>query len=91
MFVVIAELIEVIIGRHQSHCTAVGKVISRPLATVELILKIDNLGENGILQLEANVKITKKQIEDHGEKFEKVKDGFIDFLLLISRMFGSYF
>ncbi len=34
------------------------------------------------IQLEANVKITKKQIEDYGENFEKVKNGFIDFLLL---------
>jgi len=34
------------------------------------------------IQLEANVKITKKQIEEYGENFEKVKNGFIDFLLL---------
>lgn len=34
------------------------------------------------IQLEANVKMTKKQIEDYGENFEKVKNGFIDFLLL---------
>lgn len=34
------------------------------------------------IQLEANVKITKKQIEDYGDNFEKVKNGFIDFLLL---------
>lgn len=34
------------------------------------------------IQLEANVKITKKKIEDYGDNFEKVKNGFIDFLLL---------
>ncbi|MBQ6419810.1 MAG: DEAD/DEAH box helicase family protein [Clostridia bacterium] len=40
--------------------------------------------ENGPanIQLEANVKITKKQIDEYGEDFEKVKNGFIDFLLL---------
>ena len=32
--------------------------------------------------MEANVKITKKQFDDFGENFEKVKNGFIDFLLL---------
>lgn len=34
------------------------------------------------IQLEANVKITKKAIGDCGENFEKVKNGFVDFLLL---------
>lgn len=34
------------------------------------------------IQLEANVKITKKQIDEYGENFEKVKNGFVDFLLL---------
>mgnify|MGYP004545208965 FL=1 len=34
------------------------------------------------IQLETNVKITKKQIDECGENFEKVKNGFIDFLLL---------
>ena len=34
------------------------------------------------IQLEANVKISKKQIEDYGDNFEKAKNGFIDFLLL---------
>lgn len=40
--------------------------------------------ENGSanIQVEANVKITKKQFDDFGENFEKVKNGFIDFLLL---------
>ncbi len=34
------------------------------------------------IQLEANVKLTKKQIDDCGENFEKIKNGFVDFLLL---------
>lgn len=34
------------------------------------------------IQLEANVKITKKQVDEYGENFEKVKNGFVDFLLL---------
>lgn len=34
------------------------------------------------IQVEANVKITKKQFDEFGEDFEKVKNGFIDFLLL---------
>ena len=34
------------------------------------------------IQVEANVKITKKQFDNFGEDFEKVKNGFIDFLLL---------
>ena len=34
------------------------------------------------IQLEANVKITKKQIDEYGENFEKAKNGFVDFLLL---------
>lgn len=34
------------------------------------------------IQLEANVKLTKKQVNDYGENFEKVQNGFIDFLLL---------
>lgn len=34
------------------------------------------------IQLEANVKISKRQYDDFGENFEKVKNGFIDFLLL---------
>ena len=40
--------------------------------------------ENGLanIQVEANVKITKKQFDDFGDNFEKVKNGFIDFLLL---------
>ena len=31
------------------------------------------------IQVEANVKITKKQFDNFGEDFEKVKNGFIDF------------
>ena len=40
--------------------------------------------ENGPanIQLEANVKLTKKQIDEYGENFEKIKNGFVDFLLL---------
>jgi type I restriction enzyme R subunit len=40
--------------------------------------------ENGYanVQVEPNVKISKKQVEDMGENFDKVKNGFIDFLLL---------
>ena len=40
--------------------------------------------ENGPanIQVEANVRITNKQYDDFGENFEKVKNGFIDFLLL---------
>lgn len=34
------------------------------------------------IQLEANVKLTKKQIDDCGENFEKIRNGFVDFLLL---------
>ena len=40
--------------------------------------------ENGPanIQLEANVKISKKQIDEFGENFEKARNGFVDFLLL---------
>lgn len=34
------------------------------------------------IQLEANVKLTKKKIDDCGENFEKTRNGFVDFLLL---------
>lgn len=34
------------------------------------------------IQLETNVKISKKQYNDFGENFERVKNGFVDFLLL---------
>ena len=42
----------------------------------------DNEDGPANIQLEANVKLTKKQIDDCGENFEKVKNGFVDFLLL---------
>ena len=42
----------------------------------------DNENAPANIQLEANVKITKKQYDDLGENFEKVRNGFIDFLLL---------
>jgi len=34
------------------------------------------------IQVETNVKMTKKQIDDMGENFDKTVNGFIDFLLL---------
>ena len=34
------------------------------------------------IQVEANVKISRKQYDGYGENFENVKNGFIDFLLL---------
>ncbi len=43
---------------------------------------LDNEDGPANIQLEANVKITKKQIDEYGENFEKVKNGFVDFLLL---------
>lgn len=42
----------------------------------------DNEDGPANIQLEANVKITQKQINDCGDNFEKVKNGFVDFLLL---------
>lgn len=42
----------------------------------------DNENGPANIQLEANVKLTKKQIDDCGENFEKNKNGFVDFLLL---------
>lgn len=42
----------------------------------------DNENGPANIQLEANVKLTKKQIDDCGENFEKIKNGFVDFLLL---------
>jgi len=40
--------------------------------------------ENGAanIALENNVKITKTKIDEYGDDFEKVGDGFVDFLLL---------
>ena len=42
----------------------------------------DNEKGSANIQLEANTKISKEQIDDYGENFENVKNGFIDFLLL---------
>lgn len=42
----------------------------------------DNEDGPANIQLEANVKITKKRIDECGENFEKIKNGFVDFLLL---------
>lgn len=39
-------------------------------------------GKPANIQVEPNVKISKKQVDDMGEDFNKVKNGFIDFLLL---------
>ena len=35
------------------------------------------------IQLKANVKLTKKQIDDCEENFEKIKNGFVNFLHLV--------
>jgi len=45
--------------------------------------------ENGKanIQLEPQVKIKKKQLDDFGEDFEKVVNGFVDFLLLDDKGF----
>lgn len=42
----------------------------------------DDANGTANIQLEANVKITKKQYDDLGVDFERVENGFIDFLLL---------
>ncbi|NMB95241.1 MAG: DEAD/DEAH box helicase family protein, partial [Clostridiaceae bacterium] len=42
----------------------------------------DEDGKPANIQVEQNVKISKKQIDDMGENFDKVKNGFVDFLLL---------
>jgi len=39
------------------------------------------------IQLEPNVKITKKDIDAFGEDFESTKSGFVDFLLLDEKGF----
>lgn len=38
--------------------------------------------KNANVQVEPNVKMSKKQVDDMGENFDKVNNGFIDFLLL---------
>ena len=42
----------------------------------------DNEHGSANIQVEANVKLTKQQIDDLGENFEKTRNGFVDFLLL---------
>lgn len=39
-------------------------------------------GKSANIQVEPNVKISKQQVDSMGENFDKVKNGFIDFLLL---------
>jgi len=39
-------------------------------------------GKHANIQVEPNVKMTKKQVDDMGENFDKAKNGFVDFLLL---------
>src|SRR3989304_3820839 len=47
----------------------------------------DNEKGQANIQLEPNVKITKKDIDAFGEDFESTKGGFIDFLLLDEKGF----
>lgn len=47
----------------------------------------DDENGNANIQLENNVKISKKQFDEFGEDFEKTTSGFIDFLLLDERGF----
>ena len=42
----------------------------------------DTDGKPANIQVEPNVKISKQQVDSMGENFDKVKNGFIDFLLL---------
>lgn len=42
----------------------------------------DTMKGNANIQVEQNVKITKKQFDSYGENFETAKNGFVDFLLL---------
>lgn len=42
MLVIVTELIKVIFGWHQTHCSTLCKIVSRPRATVELVLKTDD-------------------------------------------------
>ena len=42
----------------------------------------DNEQGKANIQLEPNIKITQKDIDSHGNDFEKIKDGYIDYLLL---------
>jgi hypothetical protein len=40
--------------------------------------------------LEGNVKLSKEKIDEYGNNFEKVKNGFVDFLLLDDSKTTSY-
>lgn len=40
----------------------------------------DNEFGTANIQLENNVKLTQKQVDEFGEDFDKTKNGFIDFL-----------
>lgn len=42
----------------------------------------DTEGKPANIQVEPNVKISKQQVDSMGENFDKIKNGFIDFLLL---------
>lgn len=42
----------------------------------------DDASGSANIQVEANVKLSKTQIDDLGDNFEKTKNGFVDFLLL---------
>lgn len=42
----------------------------------------DTDGKPANIQVEPNVKISKQQVDSMGENFDKIKNGFIDFLLL---------
>ena len=48
---------------------------------------IDGKGGKANIQLEPNVKITRKELDDFGNDFETTKNGFIDFLLLDDKGF----
>lgn len=42
----------------------------------------DEDGKSANIQVEPNVKMTQKQVDNMGEDFNKIKNGFVDFLLL---------
>lgn len=48
---------------------------------------LDDESGKANIQLEPNVKITKKELDDFGNDFETTKNGFIDFLLLDDKGF----
>ena len=47
----------------------------------------DNKDGTANIQLESNIKITQKDIDEQGIDFEKTKEGFIDYLLLDEKDF----